>query len=518
MYPDGLGRTVKVETGSGTTVDSIVETEYDSCACSPLGKVKRVSQPYRPGQTPVYTVYGYDALGRTVSVTHPPVSGTTGNSGVTTYVYSTNSLVVTDPAGAYKRYYRDAFGNLIWVVDQRPGGGEYGTGYSYNLLNRLTYVDMGRDGVGQVRTFEYNAQQRLWRVTHPESGMTTYEYNTDGTLLRRTDAKNQKVEYSYDAIKRVTQIRRYKAGVATPDVCNTVNLAYDTVVMTGQDGTSYGQTRLTQAQWGSSNTAVCGAGLLTEQIAYSRAGLVTGKRLLVSRNGGPTQGVLSGQLGMYYIYDAEGRLVDEYYPNTGGPKFSTGYDLNGRPQLKLRWEIGQPNASIAKDAEYNAAGQMTSLNVLGTVETRQYNGLNQMTRQTVPGAMDTEYVYKSAGNDGRVWKQKDWMSGEEVEYVYDSMKRLTSAVTAANPSVPQWGQGYVYDGFGKLTGQTPIKGSTAFSLNVNGANNRVMTWGYDGNGNVVNDGTRTYSYDVENRLEANELGQQYGYGPDNRRV
>ena len=32
---------------------SIVETEFGPCACSPLGKMQRVSMPYAPGQTPV---------------------------------------------------------------------------------------------------------------------------------------------------------------------------------------------------------------------------------------------------------------------------------------------------------------------------------------------------------------------------------------------------------------------------------------------------------------------------------
>ena len=48
---DGFGRTIKEEAGTGTTTVSIVETEYDSCGCSPLGKVKRVSRPYAPGGT-----------------------------------------------------------------------------------------------------------------------------------------------------------------------------------------------------------------------------------------------------------------------------------------------------------------------------------------------------------------------------------------------------------------------------------------------------------------------------------
>jgi hypothetical protein len=45
---DGLGRTVKVETGYNpspgvSVVESVVDTEYAPCACTPMGKMWRVS-------------------------------------------------------------------------------------------------------------------------------------------------------------------------------------------------------------------------------------------------------------------------------------------------------------------------------------------------------------------------------------------------------------------------------------------------------------------------------------------
>jgi len=114
---DGLGRTIKVETGDASGTVSIVDTEYDSCACSPVGKVKRVSQPYAPGGTVYWTTYSYDCLGRTLSVTQP------GNSGTTTYVYEGNTVKVTDPVGKWKKYTSDAVGNLVQVTEPDPGGG-----------------------------------------------------------------------------------------------------------------------------------------------------------------------------------------------------------------------------------------------------------------------------------------------------------------------------------------------------------------------------------------------------------
>src|SRR5215472_13886813 len=53
------------------------DTIYAPCACSPLGKVWKVSHPYVSPNTPVYTIYTYDGLGRTVSVQLPDGASTT---------------------------------------------------------------------------------------------------------------------------------------------------------------------------------------------------------------------------------------------------------------------------------------------------------------------------------------------------------------------------------------------------------------------------------------------------------
>ena len=109
---DGLGRTILAETGDGSGTKSTIETEYDSCACSPLGKMKRVSKPYAPGGTKYWTTYTYDGLGRTVSVQ-------AADGATTTYLYYGNTTTITDPAGKWKKYVTDAMGNLIQVIE--PG-------------------------------------------------------------------------------------------------------------------------------------------------------------------------------------------------------------------------------------------------------------------------------------------------------------------------------------------------------------------------------------------------------------
>src|ERR1035437_449319 len=76
---DGFGRVVRVESGNGlatTPAVSQVDTQYAPCACSPLGKMWRVSMPYAPSGAPIWTTYTYDGSGRTLTVTAPDGSVT----------------------------------------------------------------------------------------------------------------------------------------------------------------------------------------------------------------------------------------------------------------------------------------------------------------------------------------------------------------------------------------------------------------------------------------------------------
>jgi RHS repeat-associated protein len=505
---DGLGRTIKVETGYGSTTVSTADTEYDSCACSPLGKVKRVSQPYAPGGTVYWTTYSYDCLGRTVSVAQP------GSSGTATYVYQGNTVTLTDSAGKWKKYTLDALGSLVQVTEPNPGGGEVQTYYTYNLRNQLTGVSMPRGGTTQTRTFNYDLTTgRLSSAANPENGTVSYAYNTDGSLASKTDAKNQQVQYTYDSYRRVTQIRRYPVAGGNEDPCQRTDLYYDTNPLDGSY-TQNGWGRPVAAAWGGQS---CTGGEFKEMYSYTAAGLATKKKLV--RN--------AGSLEAGYTYDNEGKMVSVAYPNSG-PTFTYTYDSMGRP-IKLTDNQAEP-VDWAKDVVYNAAGQMTQVKQFNPssggwrTETRQYNVLQQMTRLTVASSstlLDYEYRFSDTQNNGRITQRKEWVSGEEVSYQYDALNRLISAATTG----PEWGQSFGYDGFGNLLSQTVTKGSApTLSVNVNPATNRITTggYGYDANGNLTSMPMLTMSYNVENRLvqatDTTNGTDQYGYDPAGRRV
>jgi YD repeat-containing protein len=115
---DGFGRAALVEKGDSGSPDastSYVQSVYAPCACSPLGKLQKVSMPYpNGGSASAWTTYTYDGLGRTVSVQKSDGASTTY------YNYAGNQTTVTDPAGKWKTTTKDVEGNLITVLEPDP--------------------------------------------------------------------------------------------------------------------------------------------------------------------------------------------------------------------------------------------------------------------------------------------------------------------------------------------------------------------------------------------------------------
>ncbi|MFN8575172.1 MAG: hypothetical protein U0132_24170, partial [Gemmatimonadaceae bacterium] len=386
---DGLGRVKKTEAGDivggADVVRSVVETQYAPCGCSPVGKVKQVSQPYAPGGSAYWTVYAYDGMGRVTSVTHP------GGGSVTGYSYSGNTVTVTDPAGRWKKHEMDAFGNLVKVTEPRPGGGtppEYTTSYTYNGRNQLLTVSMPRDGVTQTRTFSYYADGKLMSENLPETGSTSYGYDSYHRLSWKIDANYRKTEYTYENQDRVSAIRKYvwTVGGWVEKVCEAVQYYYDGYAYPYTDNAAG---RLAAAVYGSTDTGNCaGPGLVFEEMyGYTQGGLVKGKTVRATKN---VQGYgnRSTILASAYTYNSEGQMLTEKYPDyytsgnflNGGPQYA--YEYNGLAQLTGIKETPS-NFYHLSGMQYGAAGQLTNLAYAGGVtQVREYNTRLQLTKQT----------------------------------------------------------------------------------------------------------------------------------------
>jgi RHS repeat-associated protein len=535
---DGLGRTAGVQSGAGSTVLSEVDTAYAPCACSPVGKMSQRSQPYAPpNAAPPGTRYTYDALGRTVRV----LLG--DGASQTTYTYQGNFTTVTDPAGKWKQYASDAFGNLVAVIEPDPQynspapnpppaypvtsapTGMLLTSYTYDQLNHLTQVAMPRSTANgmktQTRSFVYDSTtQRLTSATNPENGAVSYTYNADGTLATKTDANGNAESYTYDTYGRL---------IAIPDRAQT--FTYDTCPTTNATGCVSAAGQLVQATFGS-NAGPEGLNF-AYNYAYTPAGKVSGKTLAIQTTyssgyiccwspGPPVAD--SASLTANYNYDNQGALTSVGYPVStypnGAAVFTYTRDAMERPigmtdnnTTPRTWTTG---------VTYNAANQM----LFDGVQTWTYNSLLQLTRVTGSG-MDMTYNYSSTQNNGQIASSYDGAisGGETITYQYDALKRLLSAAGK------NWGESYVYDGYGNLTQMNPTGTAGAPSLNVSVAldannvpTNRIQATGvsYDNNGNLAAGfgGVRLF-YDAANRVSPVQINYQsyyYGYDTDNRRM
>src|SRR5260370_4044315 len=180
--------------------------------------------------------------------------------------------------------------------------------------------------------------------------------------------------------------------------------------------------------------------------------------------------------------------------------------------MRTQGMTDQNNASVVSGVDYGPANELRHMTYNGGTETRTYNSMLQLTNITgVSGTVtyqNINYTFPAAGqNAGKILSQTDSTSGETVSYVYDSLKRLTSATANANA----WQQTYSYDGFGNLTGRMGYGAAQSTTINTpaDAATNRLSGYSYDFNGNQISTG---YAYDTEKHLvQANPGSVHHGY-------
>jgi YD repeat-containing protein len=370
----------------------------------------------------------------------PPPAAPCADGSVTSYLYQGNCTTITDPAGKWKAYTSDALGNLTLVTEPAPGGGNHQTTYTYNLLNKLTGVNMPRGSVTQTRTFNYSLTTgRLMSATNPENGTVSYTYRADGSLASKTDAKSQQTTYTYDGYGRLTQAAGY-------------SYYYDSNPLDASYPPNYGWGRLAAVAWTSSSMGMN----FTEMYRYSVGGLMIGKRVQLSPNPDPNlpggKGTETSNLDATFTYDAEGHyLGPQGYPDWP-QSFAYSRDTLGRPSGITANPLnpGDDPRLVVKDVIYGVAGEMQQarvykeppVNAYGTSylkRTWSYNTLFQATRETAvdeesygPTAttvLDLQYTYTAGQNNGRITQRTEAVSGEQVSYSYDSLNRLIQAVT-----------------------------------------------------------------------------------------
>jgi RHS repeat-associated protein len=416
--------------------------------------------PSLSGSTPVAVGAGqfssttrFDSLGRPMT--------NVGNAGQQVgYTYDNNGNIKTrsDVAGHTTRYDYDALDRLVKVT----AADNAVTTYVYNVEGNLDYV---QDARGLRTSYAYNGFGEVLTQVSPDTGTTTYTYDSAGRMATETKANGLGISYTWDALNRMNS--RTSAGV-------TETFTYD-------EG-SYGKGRLTRINdaTGQATFTYNAAGELIQQVntIYGYTYTTT------------------------WTYDSAGRRTGMTYPT--GVALTYGYDAYGR-LASVSSNLGGASATLADAFLYEPATDRSYAWRFG-------NGLPRLITLDTDGRI-AELGSQSAHNVSLGYTNVDTVQSktdnvypsQSASYIHDNVDRLTTVSNSADA------QTFTVDGVANRTAQT--RQGVGYTFTLDPASNRLTAWsgngqwrnfGYDAAGNLKiesrHDGSRSYDYDSFNRM------------------
>jgi RHS repeat-associated protein len=335
--------------------------------------------------------------------------------------------------------------------------------------------------LGQATRYEYNALNRVTAVVDALGNRTSFTYDLNGNLLSVPDARGQKTQYSYDSMDRLSSRTDPLGGRET--------YTYDL--------------------GGNLDTYTDRRGIVT---TYKYDEL--NRRIFV---GFGTQPGPTYESTVSYTYDAANRLVQVSDSISG---------VVARAYDDLDRLVSETSAEGTVSYGYDAAGRRTTLTIAGQAPINYaYDDANRVS-QISQGTSTVQFAYDAAGRRSNVTLP----NGVLVGYQYDAASELTSLTyTAGTTAIGN--VTYSYDASGRVSSVGGTMGtqtlpSALTSATYNGASQLTQresgTLTYDANGNLLTDGTNTYTWDARNHLVgiSTSAGQiaSFQYDPFGRRV
>jgi RHS repeat-associated protein len=438
------------------------------------------------------TSFTYDSMGNALTVTR--LAGT-AEATTTTFTYESafNQIAsVTDPLSHTASFAYDAKGSLTSITDalghqatfsynafgqpvsvtdalQNTTQLSYFGGDLASITNPLTqtttqFVDSaGRiisrtNPLGHTTRYEYDAMNLLTKVTDPLSGVTTFAYDANGNLSSLTDARNNVTSYTYNNMDRKT--------ARTDPLLHSEAFEYDAAgnltKFTDLRGkvTTYtydNLDRLNFTGFGTTGTSYES----TTTYSFDGADRVTG--IVDSISGTITQ-----------AYDNFDRLTSETTPQ--GVVSYTYDSANRRTGMTV---AGQTAVSYT----YDNANRLTAVTQGSSTVSLGYDAADRRTSLTLPNGVVTEYAYNALSQLTGLTYKKDTTVIGNLTYEYDADgHRSKAGGSFARTNFPDVVSSATYNAANQ---------QTAF-------NGQTLT--YDANGNLLNDGTNTYTWDARNQL------------------
>ncbi|MWA05463.1 DNRLRE domain-containing protein [Actinomadura sp. LD22] len=473
------------------------------------------------GATPAdyTTTMRYDAVGRLVETTQPPVQverdGTPATTArpVTRYGYDTagERTQVTDPEGRTVTTGYDKTGNqtLITLPSYNSPAGDTSTPTTHMKYDAAGQLIESTDPRGHTSHLTYDALGNLVKIEDPqlstenEPGKHLFEYDLLGEQLSSTGPTGARTESTYDDLGHqvtTTEVERYPAPVAY-----TIKLAYDD---------AGNLTSRTRPAGDTTTYTLSGTGdvtALTDDLQHTTT----------------------------FGYDLAGRLTKVTDPR--GASTVAEFDPPGN-QISARDLDPDGNTLRTYDYGYDLAGNRTTETTPeGHTTHRTYDALNRLTKLTEPvsatKSVDTTFGYDAAGERTRLTDGRNnstittynvfGLPEETIEprtaaHYDDASRTWTTSYDAAGNPVTEAEPGAVtitrtFDELNRLTKESGSGGAVTtldrqFTYDLAGRRARVsapdgdIIFSYNDRGQILTsispgDKTTQFTYDANGRVQ-----------------
>jgi len=476
----------------------------------------------------------YDALDRLTQITYPDAT-----SDLTVY----DRLDVTqrvDRAGRITRYFHDPLRRLATTRD--PLGRVVTQQWcACGSLDKLI------DGNGHATSWERDIENRVTREVRAD-GVTATQYTYEATTSRLatvTDPKGQVATYTYAADDRVTQVAYTNAEHSTPSVSFTYDAAYPRIA-TMTDGTglttySYKSVGVLGGTQLASVDGPLGNDTITydyDELGRAIGRAINGTGLTLTLDTLGRLATETNPLGTFtYGYVGQtSRIASATYPNGQTSTYSY-FDNTGDRRLQTIHHKNADQTTLSRfDYSYDAVSNITTwtrqAGATSTALALGYDAADQLTSAvdqstgTNPTVLQRfGYAYDAGGN-----RTTEEIDDAVTTSAYDSLNRLTAKTvggairvtgsTDEQAAVSIQGKAASTDATGHFSGIASVStGTTSFTVTATDPSGNQSTATYevdqagtnatltfDANGNLSNDGTRTFEWDAENQLVAVTLG------------
>lgn len=412
-------------------LDRTLRIRYDDA-----GNATRIIAPDGSGLTFTYDNQGNlksqeNALGQRTSFIYEPnfeslarVTDPKGNALAYDYDGFGNLKTITYADGTSERFDYDDEGNVLQSLNRR--GQE--TTYSYSPRGQLltqdnadgssltyTYDDRGNlatatDASGTT-TLEYDAADRLTRITYANGRSLAYTYDLGGRRRSMTDGDGNQVNYNYDTPGRLSRLTDGDGNLI-------VAYEYDDVGRLKREDNGNGTYTVYEYDL---------VGQLESITNYAPDSSVNSSYSYDYDDLGQQQGVTTLDGSWVYDYDAIGQLTRAVFTSTNpdipSQDLSYEYDaagnrvrtiVNGETTDYTTNTLNQYESAGTVVYDYDDDGNLISKTENGNTWTYDYNTENRLVRVVDGNGVETRYEYDALGN-----RTATIHDGQRTEYLID---------------------------------------------------------------------------------------------------